>query len=375
MRQISVFPATDRLFRQEGQAVRLFLHVVLTVFVLGVPLRAATAGPALLFDPSNGMVLYEEDMDQQWHPASLTKIMTAYLVFQDLRAGKIKMDTKITNTELAYKQPPSKIGLPVGAQLRIETALKALIIKSANDVAVMIAEALGPSHDRFIARMNATAKRLGMTRTRFVNPNGLPAKAQVTTARDLAKLSRAVVNEFPEHASFWSTPSFRLGKVRLRSYNSLLRTFDGADGLKTGFICDSGFNIVASAQRDGRRLMAIVLGEPSGADRKIRAASLLEHGFQQYGWKTFFNTNRVDNMPMAATPKSVRSVRHTVTSYACGNRRSAQKLKRLKAIAKAKRARRLGLASSKPKPAKKKTPATKPKLKPTASVRPPVRAN
>ncbi|MEO1205060.1 MAG: D-alanyl-D-alanine carboxypeptidase family protein [Pseudomonadota bacterium] len=353
--------------------MRLFLQIILAALVVFAPLRSANAGPALLFDPSNGMVLYAEDMDNQWHPASLTKIMTAYLVFQDLSAGKITMDTLIICTELAHKQPPSKVGLPVGAKMRIETALKSLIVKSANDVAVMIAEALGPSHDRFIARMNATAKRLGMTRTHFVNPNGLPAKAQVTTARDLAKLSQAVTNEFPQYASFWSTPSFRLGKVRLSSYNSLLRTFDGADGLKTGFICDSGYNIVASAQRDGRRLMVIVLGEPSGADRGIRASSLLEHGFRQYGWKTFFNTNRIDNVPMDENARSVRSVRHTVTSYSCGNRRSAQKLKRLKAIAKAKRAQRLGLTRNSTK--QEGSSLARPKLKPTASVSSPARSN
>ncbi len=307
--------------------------------------RPAAAGPALLFEPANGMVLYAEDMDNEWHPASLTKIMTAYLVFKDLEAGKITMDTMIPSTELARKQPPSKVGLPEGAQLRIDTALKALIVKSANDVAVMIAEALGPGHDQFIARMNATAKRLGMTRTRFVNANGLPADDQVTTARDLAKLSQAVVNEFPQYAYMWAMPSFRLGKLTLSSHNSLLRTFEGADGLKTGFICDSGFNVVASAQRDGRRLMAVVLGEPSGDDRSIRAASLLEHGFRQYGWKTLFNTNRIDNMPLADNPKSVRSVRHTVTSYACGNVKSAKKLKRMKALAKAKRAKKLGLTT------------------------------
>lgn len=347
--------------------MRFLIPVLAALVAVLLPLRAATAGPALLFEPANGMVLYAEDMDHQWHPASLTKIMTAYIVFQDLKAGKITMDSLIRPTERSVKQPPSKVGLPMGAKLRIETALKALIIKSANDVAVMIAEALGPTHDRFIARMNATAKRLGMTRTHFVNPNGLPAKAQVTTARDLAKLSRAVINEFPQHAHFWAQSSFRLGKARLSSHNSLLRTFEGADGLKTGFICDSGFNVVASAERDGRRLMAVVLGEPSGADRSIRAASLLEHGFRQYGWKTMFNANRIDNMPLAADSTSVRSVRHTVTSYACGNVRSARKLKRLKAVAKAKRAQRLGLKTiprgNATNPAQKKSAAQT--LKPT----------
>jgi len=344
--------------------VRPALAIVLffvAMALLALPQRALAAGPALLFDASNGKVLYAEDMDHEWHPASLTKIMTAYLVFKDLKSGKIKLDTKIGNSELARKQPPSKIGLPMTAKLSIDTALKALIVKSANDVAVMIAEALGPTHDRFIARMNATAKELGMTRTHFVNPNGLPQKAQVTTARDLAKLARAVYKEFPEHANYWNMPMFRLGKIRLSSHNGLLRTFEGADGMKTGFICDSGFNVVASATRDGRTLMAIVLGEPSSADRNIRAASLLEHGFQQYGWKTLFNTSTVDNMPISQGAAKVESVRHTVTSFSCGNRRSAQKLKRAKALAKQRRAL---LKESKPDPKPTQQSAVAPARKP-----------
>jgi len=182
-----------------------------------------------------------------------------------------------------------------------------------------------------------------MTRTHFVNPNGLPADAQVTTARDLAKLSRVVVREFPEYAEFWATPSFRLGKVRLTSFNSLLRTFKGANGLKTGFICDSGFNVVASAERDGRSLMAVVLGEPSGNDRSIRAASLLEHGFQNYDWKAFFNPETVDNRPLDRNAQPVHSIRHTITSYSCGNRRTARKLYQMRKRAKEQRAARLDL--------------------------------
>lgn len=291
----------------------------------------AAAGPAILFEAGTGKILYSEEMDHQWHPASLTKIMTAYIVFEDLKAGRIKLDTKITCTERAHQEPPSKIGLPVGGEMTIDTALKSLIVKSANDVAVMLAEELGPTYDQFIKRMNATAKRLGMTRTHFANPNGLPDDAQITTARDLARLSQAVVTEFPEYASYWSMSEFRLGKQRLGSHNGLLHTFEGADGLKTGFICDSGFNIVASATRDGRKLMAVVLGEPSGKDRSIRAASLLEHGFQQYGWKQLFNTANISSTPIAAdAPMGPYSVRHTVTAWSCGNRAHAKKLRAAK---------------------------------------------
>ncbi|MDX2287665.1 MAG: D-alanyl-D-alanine carboxypeptidase family protein [Hyphomicrobiaceae bacterium] len=302
---------------------------------------AAEAGPALLFEADSGKVLYAEDIDNQWHPASLTKIMTAYLAFKDLKAGKVTLDTLLTCTEAAQLEPPSKVGLPIGAQMTLDTALKALIIKSANDVAVMIAETLGPTQPAFIERMNAEAQRLGMTRTRFFNPNGLPHPEQVTTARDLAKLARAVVKDFPEHADYWKMQDFRIGKIRLATHNGLLKTFDGADGLKTGFICDSGYNVVASATRDSSRLMAVVLGEPSGADRTVRAGSLLEHGFQQLGWKTLFNTTTIDNMPIDKTAGGARSVRHTVASYSCGNRDVARKLRAVRLRAKGEKVNQL----------------------------------
>ncbi len=302
--------------------------LVFTVSLAG----SALATPTLLFDVEDGKVLYAEDIDNQWHPASVTKMMTAYLVFEAIKAGDLRLDDKIICSEKAHKQQPSKIGLPIGAELSVETGLKALIIKSANDVAVMLAEAVGGTEEAFVRKMNATAKRLGMTRTNFVNPNGLPADEQVTTARDLAKLTRAVVEEYPEYAEMWKSPMMRLGKIRLGSHNRLLRTFEGADGMKTGFICDSGFNVVASATRDGRRLMAVVLGLPTARDRNRRAALLLEYGFVNYEWKTLFNAPTLDKLPVADNPKDVVSIRETVPAYGCKSRvKSALAKKRIKA--------------------------------------------
>ncbi len=183
--------------------------------------------------------------------------------------------------------------------MTVDQGLQALIIKSANDVAVMLAEAVAGSEVAFVANMNATARRLGMSRTVFVNPNGLPAPAQVTTARDLAKLARAIINDFPEYAHYWAKPEMRLGKNRLVTHNGLLRSFEGADGMKTGFTCDSGFNVIATASRDGRRVIAVVLGDASSGERNVRAASMLEFGFQQTGWKQLFNSTTIDNMPLA----------------------------------------------------------------------------
>lgn len=293
-------------------------YCVLTLIIIFVGPATAAAGPALLFEPSSGKVLYAEGVDDQWHPASLTKIMTAYIAFEEMKAGRLTLDSKLITSETASKEQPSKVGLPVGTKMSVGLGLKALIIKSANDVSVMFAEKISGTVDAFSVRMNATAKRLGMTRTHFVNPNGLPAPAQVTTARDLAKLARAMVKDFPEHAHYWSMPRFRMGKRTLSSHNSLLKSFEGADGMKTGFICDSGYNVVASATRDGRQLMAVVLGEPTGRERKVRAASLLEHGFQQYGWKTFFSATSIDNLPVNERAAPVRSIRKSVRAWVCG---------------------------------------------------------
>jgi D-alanyl-D-alanine carboxypeptidase len=260
----------------------------------------ATAGPALVFEPINGTVFYSEDPDVQWFPASLTKLMTAYVTFQALKAGEIKPDTNITCSQKAVAQAPSKLWLPVGGQITVDTGLRVLIVQSANDVAVMLAESVAGNTDAFVARMNEAAARLGMTRTHYENVNGLPQEGQVTTARDLAKLTRAIIVEFPEYADIFALSSIQVGKKLIRTHNRLLVSFQGADGMKTGFICDSGFNIVASATRDGRRLVAVVLGEPSVATRTDRAANLLENGFKRYFWKSVFGTT-IDGLAMQAS--------------------------------------------------------------------------
>lgn len=265
---------------------------------------AVKAGPALVIDNQTGLVLYAEDPDALWHPASLTKLMTAYVTFEALREGKIALTDKVVCSEHALSQPPSKIGLPVGSEMDVEMALKALIIQSANDVAVMLAEKIAGSEEAFVERMNATAKRLGMVNTRFFNANGLPNDQQVTTARDLAILARMLWKEYPQHAYLYSIPETPFGKRMLRTHNALLRTFEGADGMKTGFICAAGYNIVASATRDNRKIIAVVLGERSGGTRAVRAASLIQHGFDNYAWKAMFSTT-LDQMRAegtAATP-------------------------------------------------------------------------
>jgi D-alanyl-D-alanine carboxypeptidase len=316
---------------------------------LGAMMTPASASPTLLFELSTGKVLYSEDVDDVWYPASLTKLTTAYLAFQAIKDGKLHLDDKIPCSLVATLQPPSKAGLKVGEKLTVEKALQAVIVKSANDVTVMLAEAISGSESAFIDQMNATAQRLGMTRTHFDNTNGLPSPGQLTSARDLAKIARAVVTEFPQYNSYWSMPAMYIGKRRLGSHNALLRTFPGADGLKTGFTCDSGYNVAATATRDGRRLMAIVLGESSGNERAIRSAALLEYGFQYYDWKALFTMPTIDTLPVDPNAKGVSSVRDTVAAWSCGGKHRHHI---------AKRKSKGKLAASKAKAGKKKSDAT-----------------
>lgn len=276
---------------------RAFFCLVAVAALLGS--SAAKASPALVFEPYNGTVFYAEDPDTLWFPASLTKMMTAYVAFHALRNGEVKPDTPAIVTKNALAQPPTKLGLPVGSSIPLETAIRVIIVKSANDVAVMVAETVGGSEEAFVERMNEAAKRLGMTSTQFANPHGLPNEQQYTTARDLGRLARALIIEFPEYADIFSMKSVSVAKRQLRTHNGLLRTFNGADGMKTGFICHSGFNIVVSATRDGRKLVAVVLGEKSTRIRNERAAQLLENGFKRYFWKSLFGTS-LNGLPLPA---------------------------------------------------------------------------
>ena len=305
--------------------MRRWLAVVFAVGALVCAPLQALAGPALLFEPATGKVLYAEDPDLSWHPASLTKLMTAYLTFTAISRGELALTDKVICSENANKQPPSKIGLPVGADMSVELALKAVLVKSANDVAVMLAEKVGGSEPGFIKLMNDAARRLGMTRTRFVNPHGLPDDRQVTTARDMAILARAILKEFPDYGDFFTLQHVKIGKRTLRNHNSLLRNYIGADGMKTGFICASGYNVVASATRKNVRLVAVVLGARSGASRRKRAAKLLDHGFEWYDWKSLF-ARRLDILPVqqAALAEGPGNMR----TYVCGSRRPARKARR-----------------------------------------------
>lgn len=301
----------------------MWLRLLPACLLLLTSMTAASAGPALLLDAKTGAVLYAEEQDQSWHPASLTKLMTAYLTFEALKSGAIRTDDKLVCTDKAFKISPSKVGLKIGGEIAVELGLKALVIKSANDMAIMLAEKIAGSEQAFVDRMNAKAKALGMEATHFTNPHGLPDPGQTTTARDLARLTVAISRDFPEYAPLFASPDMTLGKKKLRSHNKLLGHLEGADGMKTGFICDSGYNIVASATRGDTRLIAVVLGEPSAEARNVRAAMLIEHGFETHLWKTMFGAETLDTLPRSegATALPV-NVRTKVEAWACGWRPS-----------------------------------------------------
>jgi len=240
---------------------------------------AANANPVLLFEPATGQVLYAEEPDRLWYPASVTKLMTVYLTFDAVKTGRLAWDDDVPLSDHARAQPATRIGLRAGIKLNVEQAVRGLILRSANDFAVALAERVGGTEEAFVRAMNDTAKRLGMTRTVFRNPHGLPDEEQVTTARDLATLTTALFRDFPDRAEVFSTPTVRIHKGTFHSQNDLLRTLEGADGMKTGFTCASGYNVVASATRDGHRLVAIVLGEYNRQRRSARATELIEAGF------------------------------------------------------------------------------------------------
>jgi D-alanyl-D-alanine carboxypeptidase len=245
----------------------------------GLAVDKAAAEALLVIEVDSGRVLFAQNAGNPWYPASVTKLMTTYVTLHAVKEGRLTLDEPLTVSANAVAQAPVKMGFRAGTQVTVDNALKMLMVKSANDIAVVLAEGVAGSIENFADQMNWHARRLGMVQSSFVNPNGLPADDQITSARDLAILARALIREFPEYDYYWHLPGIRMGKMVQRNYNTLLGRYPGADGMKTGFICASGFNLVASATRDGRRLVAVVLGAPSSAVRALKAAQLLERGF------------------------------------------------------------------------------------------------
>lgn len=234
---------------------------------------------AIMMDAKTGEILYSRQADTPRHPASITKVMTLYIVFEQLAAGKIKLTDRVVMSSYAASQVPSKLGLAAGRSLSVDQAIRSLATKSANDVAVALAEHVSGSSTRFSQLMTTRAHELGMRNSNFVNPNGLTDPRQMTTARDIAILSLAMIEKFPEYYAYFQQKEFTFEKQVMRNHNHLLRTMPGVDGIKTGFTRAAGFTLAASAVRDNRRLIAVVLGGPSRMARDSNVESLLEAGF------------------------------------------------------------------------------------------------
>jgi D-alanyl-D-alanine carboxypeptidase len=276
---------------------------------LAILVPRAHAEARLVIEADSGKVLEAENATVPWYPASVTKLMTAYVTLSAVKSGKITLDSLLTVSPTAASQSPAKMGFRPGTQVTVDNALKMMLVRSANDMAVVLAEGVGGSIDGFSVMMNDTAQKLGMTQTHYVNPNGLPADEQITSARDLAILARSIIKDLPEYEYFVHIPSIRFGRRITQNFNRLIGRYPGADGFKTGFICASGYNLVASATRDGKRLIAVVLGTSSGTMRAVRAAQLLDRGFANnngLGWLRP-SLGYVNNLPpVDASPPNLR---------------------------------------------------------------------
>ncbi len=246
--------------------------------LLGVSIQPVLAIPLLLVDAHSLQVLYEEDAGQPWHPASLTKMMTAYLAFAAIRDGRVTLDTPVKVSQHAWNQAPAKSGLDKGAAVSMQDALYIMLVKSANDMAVAIAETIAGDEKTFVKQMNLMAQQMSLTATHFENASGLNNPGQVSTARDLAMLGLYLQRDYPEYKEMFRAQAVQIGKSTLKSSNEMLGHFAGMTGMKTGYICSSGLNIVASVEREGRSLIAVVLGGSSARERNELAAQLFLRG-------------------------------------------------------------------------------------------------
>jgi D-alanyl-D-alanine carboxypeptidase len=230
----------------------------------------------IVVDDNSGQVLHETNSDSPRHPASLTKIMTLYLLFEQLQANKLSLDSRLQVSPRAAAQAPTKLGLKPTDTIRVEDAIKGIVTRSANDAAVVIAEAIAGTEREFAELMTRKAQTLGMTNTVYVNASGLPADAQITTAREQALLGRAIQERFPDYYRYFALPSFQYRGMSISNHNALLRQMEGVDGIKTGYTEASGYNLVSSVRREGRHLVAVVLGGRSNGARDSRMRQLIE---------------------------------------------------------------------------------------------------
>jgi len=283
-----------RLTARGSKATGGLIHFIV-VLVLGLAIAGPLGAPALadraeakvyadiIVDAATGEVLRSRSADTKAYPASLTKMMTLYLLFEAVQNGRLTMDSKMTASARAAGMPATNLALRPGQTITVEQAIQALVVRSANDVASVIAETLGGTESDFARMMTEKARALGMMSTTFRNASGLPDSAQVTTARDMATLAKRLIVDFPGFYHFFSTTKFSFNGVTYKSHNRLMMAYEGADGLKTGYIRASGFNLAFSAVRDGRRLIGVVLGGNTAASRDAQMAKIMDAAFDRAG--------------------------------------------------------------------------------------------
>lgn len=250
-------------------------------YLLSYSLSASARYAAIVIDADSGRVIHEVEADHRWYPASLTKVMTIYMTFEALAAGRLHLNDKLTVSAHAAKQPSSKLGLRQGQSISVQNTIMAVTTRSANDAAVLLAERLGGSETNFAAMMTQKARTMGMHNSSFNNASGLPDEGQISSARDMALLSAALIRDFPQYYHYFSAKEFAYKGRTLPNTNKILKTYPDADGLKTGFTCGSGYNLIASAKRGGQRLIGVLLGAQSSAERFKQMGNLLDLGFEK----------------------------------------------------------------------------------------------
>ena len=274
-----MFPATTIRFR--GLIALVLVLPLLAVLVAPSPAQANPRYASIVVDYATGEVIHASNADARRYPASLTKMMTLYLLFEALEQGAVSMNQEFRVSPHAASMPPSKLGLRAGTTIKAGETIQPLIVRSANDVAVVVGEALAGTESAFARKMTEKARQMGMHSTTFRNASGLPNSGQVTTARDMATLAKRVMQDFPQYYHYFDDQSFTYRGQTHTSHNRLIRSYNGADGLKTGYIRASGFNVATSAARDGRRLIGVVMGGRTAQSRNAHMADLLDRGFQR----------------------------------------------------------------------------------------------
>jgi D-alanyl-D-alanine carboxypeptidase len=287
-----------------GYKMRIVASAFVALFALGLaaPASAQDRYSAIVMDARSNEVLLEDQADEARFPASLTKMMTLYMLFEAIERGDLSMDTRMTASRNASRQPPSRLGLACSRRrgcdsITVEQAIRALVVQSANDVAVLVAERLGGTEARFSANMTARARELGLTNSRFANASGLPDTRHRTTARDMATLSLALWRDFPQYYHYFQTPDFRWRRASGRNHNRLLGQVEGVDGIKTGYTRASGFNLATMTERNGRRVIVVVLGGETAAARDAQVAYLIEGAYQEYARRADPNAAQFASMP------------------------------------------------------------------------------